>query len=154
MSLDVQGFKDFIQNFEKLSQTIDVEIEKFFYEIALKALARTKKRTPVLTGDLRKQWVLSNIQRNGNNLTVILSNPLDYASYVEFGHRVDKHYVPGEWKGKRFVYNPNSNKGVVMGTKTAWIEGKFMATISLKEIQESIPKEWDKRFKQLLGGAI
>jgi hypothetical protein len=154
MPFDYREFKKLTENLDKLSLIIDDEIEKFFYEMALKALARTKKRTTVLTGDLRKQWTLSEIKKDGNNLSIILSNPLEYASWVEFGHRVKKHFVSGEWQGNKFVYNPDSDTGTMMGMKTSWVEGKFMATISLKEIQELIPTEWDKRFKKLIGGAI
>ena len=144
-------FREFAEKLERLSLTIDVEIEKFFYEMALKALSRTKKRTSVLTGDLRKQWMLSQIRKNGSNLEITLSNPLEYASWVEFGHRVKKHFVPGRWQGNRFIYNPDSETGVMMGVKTSWVEGKFMATISLKEIQDIIPTEWDKRLNKLVG---
>lgn len=152
MSFDFKEFKEFAKNLEKLSKTIDKEIEDFFYEMALRCLARTRKRTPVDTGDLRKQWALSDIQKNGNELAITLYNPLEYASYKEYGHRMTKHWVPGEWKGNRFIYNPDSEKGMMV--KAQWIEGKFMATISLKEIQELIPVEWEKRFRKLMGDAV
>jgi len=151
MPFDFREFREFAEKIEKLSLTIDVEIEKFFYEMALKALSRTKKRTPVITGDLRKQFALSQIRKNGSNLEITLLNPLEYATYVEFGHRVKKHFVPGKWVGNRFIYNPDSQTGVMMGVKTSWVEGKFMATISLKEIQDIIPTEWDKRLNKLVG---
>jgi len=151
MPFDFREFRELTERLEKISETIDVEIENFCYEMALRALSRTKKRTPVITGDLRKQWSLSSIVKNGSNIDIILFNPLEYSSYVEFGHRVKKHFVPGKWQGNRFIYNPNSDTGVMMGAKTSWVEGKFMATISLKEIQDIVPTEWDKRFKRLLG---
>lgn len=154
MPLNFKEFKELTINLEKLSKTIDNEIEKFFYEMALKALSRTKKRSPVLTGDLRKQWALSGIKKNGLDLEITLFNPLEYSSWVEFGHRFIKHFVPGKWKGNKFIYDPDSKTGVMMGVKTSWVEGKFMATISLKEIEEIIPMEWDKRFRKLIGDFV
>jgi hypothetical protein len=151
MSFKYKDFQQFVENFEKIANNIDKEIEDFFYEMALRALARTKKRTPVNFGDLRKQWTLSKISKDGSYLVITLSNPLEYASFVEYGHRVKKQFVPGEWENNRFIYNPDADTGVIMGTKTSWVEGKFMASISLKEISDIIPKEWDNRFKKLIG---
>jgi hypothetical protein len=151
MSFKYKDFQKFVDNFEKLANNIEKEIEDFFYEMALRALARTKKRTPVNLGDLRKQWELSKISKDGSYLVITLSNPLEYASFVEYGHRLVKQFVPGEWINNKFVYNPDADTGVIMGAKTSWVEGRFMASISLKEISDIIPKEWDKRFKKLIG---
>lgn len=151
MSFNFQEFKKFAERLEKVAKTIEKEIDNFFYEMALKCLARTMKRTPVDTGDLRKQWALSSIVRTGAELTITIFNPLEYASFVEYGHRMTKHFVPGEWKGNRFIYNPDAETGVIMGVKTQWVEGKYMCTISMKEISDIIPKEWDKRFKKIFG---
>ena len=68
------------------------------------------------------------IQHNGNMLVIIIKNPVNYASYVEFGHRTRNH------------------KG--------WVPGKFMLTISEQEIQSIAPMLLEQKLKQFLSGCI
>lgn len=67
------------------------------------------------------------IQHNGNMLIIEIINPVEYASYVEFGHR----------------------------TKSGgWVDGRFMLTISEQEIQSIAPKVLEKKLKQFLMGCV
>lgn len=61
-----------------------------------------------------------------------LKNNMPYASYVNDGHRMDRHFVPG------LYVNPYSGEleydsalkdeiGIMVGTKTQYVEGLFMA---------------------------
>lgn len=49
---------------------------------------------------------------------------MNYASYVEYGHRTKNH------------------KG--------WVEGRFMATISMQEIERQLPKFLERKQVELL----
>lgn len=151
-------FKERIEEFEKNGA------EEFMQEcakaIAARLLARVIKRTPVgdypagsgkVGGTLQRGWTVngdsadgsreatfeamwganqrvskSNIKvtRTGNTYVVEVSNPVEYASYVEYGHRQDVgRYVPAI--GKKL--------------KTSWVKGKFMLTISVKEVERMTP---------------
>ena len=55
-------------------------------------------------------------------------NPVEYASYVEYGHRTRNH------------------KG--------WVAGQFMMTISEQEVQTIAPKILENKLKKFLGGAF
>jgi len=60
-------------------------------------------------------WVNSlNISKQGNNYTIVITNPVEYASYVEYGHRT--------------------------ANQKGWVEGQFMLTISENEIQAAAPQ--------------
>lgn len=65
------------------------------------------------------------IEHIGGRLVVEIINPVGYASYVEYGHRTASH------------------KG--------WVPGRFMLTISEKEIQGIAPKVLEGRIKKYLG---
>lgn len=52
-------------------------------------------------------------------------NPVEYASYVEYGHRTANH------------------KG--------WVKGKFMMTISEQELEKIAPKVLENKIKKYLG---
>ncbi|MFC4355310.1 HK97 gp10 family phage protein [Chryseomicrobium palamuruense] len=65
------------------------------------------------------------VNKRGNTLVIEIINPVDYASYVEFGHRTRNH------------------KG--------WVQGRFMLTISEQEIQATAPSILERKLKKKLG---
>lgn len=60
------------------------------------------------------------VYRNGGNYTIVVKNPVRYASYVEYGHR----QTPGR-------YVPALGKQL----KAAWVNGRYMLTISEQELR-------------------
>lgn len=86
-------------------------------------------------GTLRRGWTLGKIQRIGDTYQIEIINPTEYASYVEYGHRqTPGRYIPA--LGKR--------------AKTTWVPGKFMLTISEKEINNIAPKLIEKKLEAKL----
>lgn len=75
-------------------------------------------------GHLRRNWQVGDVIKQGNAYVVEIFNNVEYASYVEYGHRTRNH------------------KG--------WVEGRFMATISMQEIERQLPKFLEKRQMELL----
>lgn len=88
-------------------------------------------------GNLRRGWTADakqDVESYVNSLPVMqvgktylieIINHVTYSSYVEYGHRqTPGRYVPAI--GKRL--------------KAGWVEGKFMLTISEREIQELAPR--------------
>lgn len=86
-------------------------------------------------GTLRRGWTVGDIQKTGDSYQVEVINPTEYASYVEYGHR----QTPGR-------YIPALGKSA----KKAWVPGKFMMTISEKEIDKITPKFLEKRMEEYL----
>ncbi len=87
-------------------------------------------------GTLRRGWTAEkqqgvsayvnslNVVHSGDTYTIEIVNPVEYAPYVEFGHRT-------------------RNGG--------WVEGLFMLTISSQEIQNAAPGILEKKLKKKLG---
>lgn len=65
------------------------------------------------------------INHYGGFLVIEIINPVEYASYVEYGHRTRNH------------------KG--------WVPGRFMLTISEQEMQGIAPKVLEAKIKKFLG---
>lgn len=122
---------------------IDAFLSSCAKELAARLLAKVIKRTPVgkypkgsgkTGGTLRRGWTASNksdsfsVKKVGNDYVIEIINPVEYASYVEFGHRTRNH------------------KG--------WVEGKFMLTISEDEIRNSAPAILEKKLKNYLKGCF
>ena len=144
-------FRD-LENFRKKiesslgSKQVDDFIESCAKELAARLLAKVIKRTPVgqypnssgkKGGTLRRGWTNGKSQSAnayadtlkvhhfGNVYVIEIINPVEYAPYVEFGHRT------------------RGGEG--------WVEGKFMLTISEQEIERDAPKILENKLKKKLG---
>jgi len=121
--INIKGLKEFQQKLEKLNEAERRKWnETAVKELAARLLAKTIKRTPVgkypkssgkTGGTLRRNWTVGNVVKNGNEYTVEIINPIEYAPYVEFGHRTADHQ--------------------------GWVNGHFMLTISETELQKDAP---------------
>ncbi len=126
---DYRQFKGFYDSIKKLEAGHEKFVEGFLMQMAQRLMRRTKKRTPVDTGDLRRSWYLSKVARRGNDVMINIINPKLYTSFVELGHM-----TPG---------------------RNSWVDGYFMCTISMQEIEREMPKRfeaaWKKYAEDLLG---
>lgn len=86
---DDSEFQAFIKHFddEVQGEAFLREIEKAFRDMTAKTLKIVKKRSPVDTGMLRRNWGAGNFKSEHGNLMVEIFNNMDYAIYVEEGHR-------------------------------------------------------------------
>lgn len=121
---DFSELKKFAEHLEKQEIKAKAMIERCINDLGAEVLARAKLRTPVDTGNLEKAWTISSIKRVGNYYKVIVSNNLEYAAYVEYGHRTANH--------------------------KKWVPGKFMLTISAKEVDKLTPAILERRVKRFL----
>lgn len=127
-NFDFSEFKKLAEAFQTTldQRVIDRFMQDFLMEMAMRSLRKIKKRTPVgETGDLRLGWQIGNIERRGDAYQVEVYNNTHYASFVEYGHRTGKDL-------------------------TGWVEGRFMMTISMQEIERELPRYLEKRMVELL----
>ena len=73
-------------------------------------------------------------------------NNTEYAAHVEWGHRQKKRFVPGYWKGDRFVYDPSAKTGMMLRPK--FIDGAKMLHKAMDETELTIRSD----AKRILGG--
>jgi hypothetical protein len=146
--VDIKDLEDFKLNLEKHLGEYQIHpfLESCAKELAARLLAKVVKRTPTgeypkktgkKGGTLKRGWTNGKssgatayanslkVHTFGGNYVIEIVNPVEYASYVEFGHRT------------------RGGKG--------WIEGKFMLTISEQEVQRDSVKILEKKLKQKLG---
>lgn len=155
-SFDMGGMRHLQEKLNRLAES-DVEafIEECAKELAARLLAKVIRRTPVgdypketgkKGGTLRRGWTSQRsgsgseglktsgakgyvdslkINHFGDTYVIEIVNPVEYASYVEYGHRTANH------------------KG--------WVRGRFMMTISEREIQEAAPRVLEARIRKFLG---
>lgn len=148
--------KERLEQFQKVD--MDAFCEKVAKELAQRLLRSVRKKTQVgeyetITykkkdgstvtynegkqgGTLRKGWKMQpNVTKSGTTYEIEVFNPVEYASYVEYGHRQ---------QAGRFV--PQIGKRL----KVSWVEGKFWLTDSENEVQAIAPKLIEKRLNEEL----
>lgn len=112
--------------------------------------------TGTITGNLKSAWARDSIEvckKKGNRYITELNNKVEYASFVNDGHRMSKHFVPG------LIINPHSGLlekapdgmggGIMVGTKTTYVPGIFMKEAALKTYEESVESQIDELLKGL-----
>lgn len=147
---DYRQLKKLSGQLDRLAQTeLDALCRSAAEELAGRLLRKVKKRTPVVYGSLRNAWALLPVEHSGDTYRITILNNLEYASYVEYGHRQQPgRFVPGRWEGDRFIYEPGAEGGMTL--KKSWVPGRHMLTISEKEVERLAPKLVERRLYQLL----
>jgi phage gpG-like protein len=144
---DYEQLQKLRDNLAKLQQ---VDLDKFCVdaskELAARLLALVIPRTPVgqypkksgkKGGTLRRGWTGKRssssgtayakslkVQKAGTTYTIEVINPVEYASYVEFGHRT------------------RSGKG--------WVNGQYFLTLSEQDLERIAPAVIEKKLEAML----
>ena len=113
------------------------------------AIAGTNTRS----GDMAQHWTLDSITEpmgGGPAFTTVLANNMQYASYVNDGHRMDKHFVPGlVINGNLLEQDPDGEGGIMVGTKTSYMEGKYMKEKAIGRYRSVVRTELEKWVKEV-----
>jgi hypothetical protein len=112
----------------------------------------------VITGELSAHWESRFIAADkGSDYlgTVTLTNDMQYASYVQNGHRLTRHFVPWLYVDGMGTISYETNHaqpmfGMVVGTKTKYVKGVDMVGPAIKAFNESFKKMNDDLAKQIL----
>ena len=84
-----------------------------------------------VTGELKAHWETDSVtepQKAGGGYVTFLANDMEYASYVNDGHRMDLHFVPGLYVDANGQLNsdPAAMVCLVVGTNTTYAKVEFM----------------------------
>ena len=117
--MEIQGLSNFIRTLNNSSNNFNDEANKTLNKISQKLVAKVKLKTPVDTGVLRRSWMV----KSEGQLARIVYNNVHYAPYIEYGHRTRG--------GKSFV------------------DGRYMLTKSVKEIEDTLTSEFSMMIENL-----
>ena len=147
---DFNQLKKLQQNIKSLSDKLNMDVfcEACCKELAARLLALVIPATPVgrypkssgkKGGTLRRGWGAKTaaeakayanslrVKKNGHNYEVEIINPVEYASYVEYGHRT----VNG-----------------------GWVKGRYMLTFSEDKLKSFAPGLLEKKLYNHLKGVF
>lgn len=116
--------------------------------------------TNTRTGAMAQSWATDSITKpmglalsgGGTAVTMLRSN-LQYASYVNDGHRMDKHFVPGlivnagmiEWAAD------GDSGGITVGTKTTYVPGLYMKEKAIGKYKTTVRAMLKDAVKRAMG---
>ena len=112
--------------------------------------------THTLTGELKAHWATDSRTRpvtGGREFRTRLANNMEHASYVNDGHRMDRHFVPGLYVNPDsglLEYDPAADVGIVVGTKTKYVKGEYMADKGIEEYQKAVREILDKAIEEAM----
>jgi len=132
MGFDYKAFTQYESDFAAMKNSFDSWINSFMLRQGMKFMAAVKPLTPVDTGDLRDHWTIEGVVRSGDSFQVWFVNPMEYATFVEYGHA--KPYMSGK-------ASPGSDD---------WVDGRFMMTVALEVVNRELPAEFDAEFAKFL----
>lgn len=106
------------------------------------------------TGDLAQHWTMDSITRpvkSAGGYKTELVNKLQYASYVDQGHRMDRHFTSHlAVEGGQLVGKPAGDGGLMVGTKTDYVPGKYMVDEAKKTYRAKVYAAIRKELKKAL----
>ena len=147
VKINLEGFKELEKSLTKIQKDVDDFIVSLSKEVAARLLAKVIKRTlpgkypkssGKIGGTLRRGWTAGKKQsqksfvedmkvtKAGGVYEIIVKNSVEYASYVEFGHRTRNH------------------KG--------WVPGKFILTVSEQELEGDLERIIQNKLQKFIGG--
>lgn len=116
---------------EQMSREVLQELGNMLLRATKDATPKSKQRT---SGHLKRNWFLGDIRRYGNIFTIEIYNNVEYAPWVENGHRIVRN-----------------------GQTIGYVNGKYMLRISLAELEHKAPSIYSRRaldlLRQLIGGS-
>lgn len=121
----------------------------------------TERGTNTVTGNLASHWGYKyDIKENDTRVTI--TNNVQYASYVDQGHRMDEHFVPwlyiDPFTGQLSKHIPISGEklfGLVVGTKTKYVPGYYMVDKARErffEVFDFLQKKSAKEYEDGING--
>lgn len=146
-----------VKQLEANRPKIEARIREACRDATMRAVEKAAEMTPPTQNDLRgtntrsgeakQHWATDSKttpEVSGNTYTTHLNNDKDYMSYVNDGHRMDRHFVPGLYinPGSGMLeYDPSADVGIVVGTKTPYVQGIFMVEAAKEEYSRVLKSE-------------
>jgi hypothetical protein len=133
---------------EKLSPEKWEEAKLKGMEYATQEMVRVlMQNSPVDHGHgLLKSWFIDTFSSEEASI----KSPAYYARWVNDGHSQQPgRFIPGEWKGDRFEYQPDAKKGMVL--KQPHVKGQHFVEDSINDVSGRLDGYFLRAISEVLG---
>ena len=148
-----------LNELRKAGQDVPKIINEVAYGATVEAVRVATEKTPAngarIAGTntrgsgMADHWTVDSQMSPVNGKTV-LANNMQYASYVNDGHRMDKHFVPGLIFDSGLVQSTPSGApgGITVGTRTTYVPGLYMKEKAIGKYRTVVRTELEKRVRE------
>lgn len=145
----------------RAQQDIPAIIDEVAEVATLAAVEKAAENTPpnggakvvgpnLRTGDMSQAWAADSVTTPNRGKT-LLANLQQYASYVNDGHRVDKHFTSHlAIEGGQLVGKPDGDGGLVVGTKTQYVPGLYMKEKAIGVYRDTVRRMLRQKVREVL----
>ena len=164
VSIDTTELRRFIERLNQAGRgkEFEKELSRFLDAIAVEFLSYVQDFI-IQAGSVDTRLLLNSFQKSGEGnvfiaqeggLQIEVGTNVEYASFVNDGHwlnpkGVDMRWVPGEWQGERFIYQPGAKTGMLL--KQKWIEGRHYFVDAIRLMERMAPQFMERKIEQWLG---
>lgn len=150
-----------LEELRKAQQDIPKIIDEVAEVATIEAVRKARDNTPpngnaplagtnMRTGAMAASWEKDSITTPTHGKTVLVNSQL-YASYVNDGHRVDQHYVPGLYPNGGLLERVDPNVGgIVVGTQTSYVKGLFMKEKAIGKYRSTVYRMLSEKAREVL----
>lgn len=150
-----------LNELQKAADGIPVIIGRTAFNATRRAVQKAVESTPpntgglagtnMRTGAMAQAWVTDSQVIPVNGRTVLANNQ-QYASYVDKGHRMDKHFVPGLIINGGLLERAadGDDGGIMVGVRTTYVKGLYITDKARKEYETAVVEILDREVKKLL----
>ena len=164
VSIDATELRRFVERLNQAGRGkgFEKELSRFLDAIAVEFLSYVQDFI-IQAGSVDTRLLLNSFQKSGEGnvfiaqeggLQIEVGTNVEYASFVNDGHwlnpkGVDMRWVPGEWQGERFIYQPGAKTGMLL--KQKWIEGSHYFDDAIRLMERMAPQFMERKMEQWLG---
>lgn len=160
--------EEHLRQLEQAQARLPEVLSKTAENAALRAVEAAMEKTPptadslsgtnTRSGELKQHWATDSRtkpERQGSRYVTELANSKSYASFVNDGHRMDQHFVPGLYVNPYtglLEYDPGKRGevGLMVGTKTTYVPGVHMTDAAQQAYEKTLRSELTPALEELL----
>lgn len=163
VSIDTTELRKFVEKMERAGRGggFKKELNRFLDSLGVDFLSHVQDAI-IRAESVDTRLLLNSFQKGekGNvfiaqegALQIEVGTNVEYASFVNDGHwlnpkGVDMRWVPGEWQGERFIYQPGAKTGMLL--KQKWIEGSHYFDDAIRLMERMAPQFMERKMQQWL----
>ena len=145
----------------RAQQDIPAIIDEVAKVATLAAVEKAAENTPpnggakvvgpnLRSGDMAQSWATDSVTTPNRGKT-LLANLQQYASYVNDGHRMDKHFTSHlAIEGGQLVGKPDGDGSLVVGTKTQYVPGLYMKEKAIGVYRGTVRRMLQQKVREAL----
>ncbi len=163
VNIEVSGLQELCNSLEQAGTGLKKDMEDWLDAVGNEFL-RLVQDEIIQRGAIDTRLMLNSFEKGGSGniwkasdggLSLEVGTNVEYAKYVNDGHwttsGAESRFVPGEWQGDKFVYDPGASTGMLLHRK--WVSGKPFFDSALRlmgkmfpELLETKMQEWIAKY--------